>query len=60
MTGRSRVDVKGEVPELDYFVGGWRAQAHNPGSGQTLQLDYLITPGLGGRWYLGEDLTRVQ
>lgn len=45
--------MKGNVPELDYFVGRWRAEAKNPQNGTTFELDYSIEPALQGRWYVG-------
>src|SRR5688500_12423947 len=43
----------GTIPELDYFVGRWQAEARNPTTGQTFAMEYSITPVLGGRWYEG-------
>jgi hypothetical protein len=45
--------TRGTLPELDYFVGTWRAEAKNPATGQTFVLDYTVAPMLRGRWYAG-------
>lgn len=39
--------------DLDYFVGTWRAEAHNPSTGKRFELDYRVEPALRGRWYIG-------
>lgn len=44
---------KGALPELDYFVGSWRAEAKNPTTGKTFVLEYTVRPALRGRWYAG-------
>jgi hypothetical protein len=44
---------KGAVPELDYFVGRWHAEAKNPSNGKTFALEYSVEPALHGRWYVG-------
>lgn len=46
----------GQVPELDYFVGQWRAKLEDPGSGKKLELLYTVQPGVGGRWYVGRGM----
>jgi hypothetical protein len=43
----------GQVPELDYFVGQWRAKLEDPGTGKKLELRYTVEPAVGGRWYVG-------
>jgi hypothetical protein len=43
----------GQVPELDFFVGQWRARMEDPGTGKKLELRYSLQPGVGGRWYVG-------
>jgi hypothetical protein len=45
--------MTGKIPELDYFVGHWHAEATNPASGETFTLDYRVAPALQGRWYIG-------
>jgi hypothetical protein len=45
--------MKGAVPELDYFVGRWLADAKNPQNGTAFQLEYRVEPHLQGRWYVG-------
>ena len=45
--------VTGTIPELDYFVGRWMAEAKNPLNGQTFTLDYRVEPAIKGRWYVG-------
>jgi hypothetical protein len=45
--------VAGTIPELDYFVGRWLAEAKNPMNGQTFALDYRVEPAIKGRWYIG-------
>jgi hypothetical protein len=52
-SGSAKPVVRGAVPELDYFVGRWRADATNPMTNQTFVLDYRIEPALRGRWYVG-------
>jgi hypothetical protein len=47
------VVMSGAIPELDYFVGRWRADAKNPETGASFVLDYAIAPALKGRWYVG-------
>jgi hypothetical protein len=45
--------VTGTIPELDYFVGRWAAEAKNPQTGDTFPLDYRVEPAIKGRWYVG-------
>jgi hypothetical protein len=45
--------MTGTIPELDFLVGAWRAEARNPENGQTFTLDYRVEPALQGRWYIG-------
>jgi len=47
------VPTKGTLPELDYFVGTWRAEAKNPSTSKSFVLDYTVRPTLRGRWYAG-------
>lgn len=43
----------GAIPELDYFVGTWRAEARDPSTGKTFELVYRVAPVLRGAWYEG-------
>jgi hypothetical protein len=45
--------ARGDVPELDYFIGRWEAEAEHPGTGERFELIYAVEPILGGRWYRG-------
>jgi hypothetical protein len=46
-------DIKGAVPELDYFVGRWHADVKNPANGKIFTLEYSVEPALKGHWYIG-------
>jgi hypothetical protein len=46
-------ETKGMVPDLEYFVGRWHAEAKNPTNGKTFTLEYTVQPALHGRWYIG-------
>jgi hypothetical protein len=43
---------RGKLPELDFFVGHWRADG-TLDSDRHYTLDYRITPTLRGQWYAG-------
>ena len=49
----TRPAMTGSISELDYFVGRWHAEATNPETGKTFELDYRVEPALAGRWYFG-------
>jgi hypothetical protein len=38
---------------LEYFIGSWRADAVDPGTGETLTLSYRVEPTPGGSWVAG-------
>lgn len=44
---------RGTIAELEYFVGTWHADAHDPGTGKRFELEYRVEPALRGRWYIG-------
>ena len=51
--------VKGALPELDYFVGRWHADARDPSTGNTFTLEYRVEPALRGQWYIGTGISAV-
>lgn len=55
MGGRqgAAASAPGRIPELDFFLGQWRARLEDPGTGKKLELLYTVEPGVGGRWYVG-------
>lgn len=43
---------------LDYFVGGWVAEARDPGTGETVVVDYRVERAAGGAWLAGTAAAR--
>lgn len=43
----------GTLPELEYFLGAWHADAENPATKERFELEYVVEPMLQGVWYRG-------
>jgi hypothetical protein len=41
------------IDSLAYFVGEWRVSARDPGTGETLELSYVVERTEGGAWFAG-------